>query len=342
MTPAVGQRSEAAVPSGGQTVTVTPALVPTTLFAPEMNFILHFQRLGPPSYDGRADFMALDDWIISMEEMFIYSGITAEQKVMIAAFKLKGLAKSWYIREKESLAEGCSWESFKKLLLKKFLPSVEQDCLMNEFIHLKQRQMSVVEYEAEFSKLSRFAPEMVSTKEGRVKHFLGGLRCDIQQLASAYRSETYAGVVEAAMKVEAIEIARNRGAMMKKKNKRAADAGNEVTQGPASKKGGLSVCSFCGRPGHPAERCFKRKGAQEQLGVLVIQGAPKGGLVCTSCGRPGHAAAQCWNKSRACFQCGQRGHFKTECLHLRTTLQPVHFRCCRFHSRNPETKGKES
>ncbi|KAK8954345.1 hypothetical protein KSP39_PZI002156 [Platanthera zijinensis] len=109
-----------------------------------MTFILQFQRLSPPTYDGKADFMVIDDWLISMEEMFSYSGIAYDQRVMIAAYQLKGLAKSWWLREKESLVAGCSWEVFKEMLLRKFLPSVERDRLMNDFLHLKQRQLTAL------------------------------------------------------------------------------------------------------------------------------------------------------------------------------------------------------
>ncbi|KAK8957356.1 hypothetical protein KSP39_PZI001151 [Platanthera zijinensis] len=82
---------------------------------------------------------------------------------------------------------------------------------MNDFLYLKQRQLTVGEYEIEFSKLSHFAPGLVSVEADRVKRFLGGLRSEVQQLASAYGSVTYAGVVEAALKVEAIETAKSRG-----------------------------------------------------------------------------------------------------------------------------------
>ncbi|KAK8940811.1 hypothetical protein KSP39_PZI010801 [Platanthera zijinensis] len=207
-----GQAQGVQVPAGGLAVPPSPApLRPPVVVPAEMAFISQFQRLSPPTYDGKADFMVIDDWLISMEEMFSYSGIADDQRVMLATYQLKGLAKSWWLREKESLVAGCSWEVFKEMLLRKFLPSVERDRLMNDFLYLKQRQLMVGEYEIEFSKLSHFAPGLVSVEADRVKRFLGGLRSEVQQLDSAYGTVTYAGVVEAALKVEAIETAKSRG-----------------------------------------------------------------------------------------------------------------------------------
>ncbi|KAK8928443.1 hypothetical protein KSP39_PZI017812 [Platanthera zijinensis] len=42
---------------------VPPApVMPFVAVPPKMTFISQFQRLQPPTYDGRADFMVLDDW----------------------------------------------------------------------------------------------------------------------------------------------------------------------------------------------------------------------------------------------------------------------------------------
>ena len=40
-----------------------------------------------------------------------------------------------------------------------------------EFLRLKQGQMSVVEYAAKFNELSRFAPNQVATEEMKMDHF---------------------------------------------------------------------------------------------------------------------------------------------------------------------------
>ncbi|KAK8957542.1 hypothetical protein KSP39_PZI001124 [Platanthera zijinensis] len=305
-----------------------------------MAFISQFQRLSPPTYDGKADFMVIDDWLISMEEMFSYSGISDDQRVMIAAYQLKGLAKSWWLREKESLVAGCSWEVFKEMLLRKFLPSVECDRLMNDFLYLKQRQLTVGEYEIEFSKLSHFAPGLVSVEADRVKRFLGGLRSEVQQLASAYGSVTYAGVVEAALKVEAIETAKSRGQQLRKDKRKLVEEKKPLVPDAVPGKRSRVVCSFCGRSGHPVERCFKKAAAQKKEQVHAIQGAPGRDVSCSVCKRSGHDAAQCWSKDRVCYQCGQKGHVKSRCPLVQSALPAVPLQALPPPQRVDKGKGK--
>ena len=45
-----------------------------------------------------------------------------------------------------------------------------------KFLELKQNNISVVEYEAKFTKLSRFVPEFVNTEEKRARRFQQGLK----------------------------------------------------------------------------------------------------------------------------------------------------------------------
>ncbi|KAK8949163.1 hypothetical protein KSP39_PZI006059 [Platanthera zijinensis] len=324
---AAGQTPGVQDPAVGTAVLAPPAppapLVPPVVVPPGMAFISQFQRLSPPTYDGKADFMVLDDWLITMEEMLHYSGISDDQKVMLGVYQLKGLAKTWWLREKEGMVGGCSWSSFKELLMRKFLPVVERDRLMNNFLHLKQRQLTINEYEIEFSNLSRFAPSLVATEEDRAKRFLGGLRSDVQQLAVAHGAVTYAGVVEAALKVEAIETAKNRGQLVRNEKRKTAEEKNSLVLGAASGKKSKMVCSFCGQSGHTVERCYKGAKAQKKEHVHAIQGAPRRDVPCPICKRPGHDAAQCWSKDRACFQCGQKGHIKARCPQVQSALHAV-------------------
>jgi len=51
-----------------------------------------------------------------------------------------------------------------------------------EFLHLKQGQMSVIEYAAKFNELSDFAPSQVPTKEMKMDHFEQGLRGPIKRM----------------------------------------------------------------------------------------------------------------------------------------------------------------
>lgn len=63
------------------------------------------------------------------------------------------------------------WETFSASFMTKFFPDAGKNGMEQKFINLKQDSKNVDEYAAEFTKLSRFAPYMVSIEMNRAKRF---------------------------------------------------------------------------------------------------------------------------------------------------------------------------
>ena len=61
-----------------------------------------------------------------------------------------------------------------------------------EFLSIEQGDRSVEDYEREFTRLSRFAPLMVSTEELKVECFVMGLRPDVRGAVLAHVPPDYA------------------------------------------------------------------------------------------------------------------------------------------------------
>ncbi|XP_017635501.1 uncharacterized protein LOC108477464 [Gossypium arboreum] len=74
------------------------------------------------------------------------------------------------------LEEQVNWEFFQQEFQKKYLGETYMEDQKQEFLMLKQRDMSVVDYEREFLRLSRYATEFVPTEADRCKRFLRGLK----------------------------------------------------------------------------------------------------------------------------------------------------------------------
>ena len=55
-----------------------------------------------------------------------------------------------------------TWEVFKKAFLDRFFPREKRESKVVEFINLRQEGMSVLEYSLKFTKLSKYAPSLVS------------------------------------------------------------------------------------------------------------------------------------------------------------------------------------
>lgn len=72
-----------------------------------------------------------------------------------------------------------------------------------KFLELKQNNLTLVEYEAKFTELSRFVPEFVSTEEKRAKRFQLGLKPWIRTRVAPFELTDYATVVQKASIIEA-------------------------------------------------------------------------------------------------------------------------------------------
>ena len=56
------------------------------------------------------------------------------------------------------------WVNFMREFNEKYFPPLVQEKREDDFIRLRQGTLSVVDYETQFTKLSKFAPELVVTE----------------------------------------------------------------------------------------------------------------------------------------------------------------------------------
>ncbi|XP_060216698.1 uncharacterized protein LOC132644138 [Lycium barbarum] len=85
----------------------------------------------------------------------------------------------------------------------KFLPPSQRDALRDQFEKLRQNDMTVAQYDAEFTRLSRYGLEIIPTEEDRVRRFVNGyIRSHRTALATKVRRSTYDQVLDSAMRRE--------------------------------------------------------------------------------------------------------------------------------------------
>ena len=87
----------------------------------------------------------------------------------------------------------------------RFLPASSRANLAMEFKRLTQAPgMIVSEYDAHFTQLSRYAPDMVPTNAPRIERFIQGLaNLMFTTLSSHIRRITYTKAVETTLHIEA-------------------------------------------------------------------------------------------------------------------------------------------
>ena len=73
---------------------------------------------------------------------------------------------------------------------------------MGEFVRLEQRDLTVAQYEAKFTELSRFSPQLIATEEEKALKFQDGLKPYLKNKIAILKLGVYLEVVDRALITE--------------------------------------------------------------------------------------------------------------------------------------------
>ena len=73
-----------------------------------------------------------------------------------------------------------TWGEFKELFMGKFFPALARHAKAQEFLELKQGNMTVLEYVAKFTELARFGDDYVAIDMAKVRKFEDCLKLSIR------------------------------------------------------------------------------------------------------------------------------------------------------------------
>ncbi|KAA3470367.1 DNA/RNA polymerases superfamily protein [Gossypium australe] len=114
-----------------------------------------------------------------------------------------GEAYSWWkIVTRHVPAEVADWEFFQVEFQKKYVGELYLEDRKQEFLMLKQEDMSIVDYEREYSRLSTYAKELILTEEDNCKCYVPGMRNEIRTQLVALIIKEFADLSERAKMVE--------------------------------------------------------------------------------------------------------------------------------------------
>ncbi|XP_056158562.1 uncharacterized protein LOC130134844 [Syzygium oleosum] len=133
-----------------------------------------FLKLKPSKFDGKGDHEAASLWVEELEKAFEVLGCTEEEKVTLAVYQFQGNASDWRkaTRGRVFLAGATqTWAMFVEVFNGKYFSESARERKLAEFMRLRQGQMSVDQYEVEFSRLSKFAPRMVEDPLDKARRF---------------------------------------------------------------------------------------------------------------------------------------------------------------------------
>ena len=130
-----------------------------------------------------------------------------DQRVSCPVSLLQSEAYDWWKLALRSLRipNPMTWEFFVQDFRAKYVTEMYRESKWKQFSNLKHRNLSVAEYEKEFSHLSKYAPELVLTEAFRCRQFEDGLHDSIKRYLApmtSLQTVDFYQLVQAAMKVE--------------------------------------------------------------------------------------------------------------------------------------------
>ncbi|MQL99110.1 hypothetical protein Taro_031828 [Colocasia esculenta] len=149
-----------------------------------------FRRMTPPFFKGESDPILAESWLRETEKIFCAIRCAEEERVTLATFMLQERADVWWSSVlRTQFRDGAmevAWAEFVLLFRAKYIPEHVQDCMEQEFLTLTQGLMSVLEYEARFAELSKYAPHIVADERRKVKKFIMGLKPSLRTRLVAF------------------------------------------------------------------------------------------------------------------------------------------------------------
>ncbi|XP_069154399.1 uncharacterized protein [Solanum lycopersicum] len=142
-----------------------------------------FTRMNPPTFYGSKVEEYPQEFIDEIYMILYAMVLTNNKKVELCTYQLKDVAQTWYIQLRDntpSKGGPMTWEIFKKAFLDQFFPKDKREAKVVEFINLRQG-MSVLEFSLKFTKLSMYAPYLVSDPRDEISRFVMGVLDDLQE-----------------------------------------------------------------------------------------------------------------------------------------------------------------
>ena len=127
--------------------------------------------------------LKVEFWLAKLERVFEEVRCPHDQRASCAVSLLQGEAYDWWklVLKSPGIPNPMTWEFFVQEFRAKYVTDMYRELKWKQFLNMKQRNLSVVEYEKEFSHLSKYAPKAVLIEAFRFGQFENGLHDSIKR-----------------------------------------------------------------------------------------------------------------------------------------------------------------
>ncbi|XP_027152186.1 uncharacterized protein LOC113752265 [Coffea eugenioides] len=190
-----------------------------------------------------------------------------------------------------------------------------QEKRVDKFIKLRQGTSSVAEYETQFTRLSKFAPELVVSEQKHIRRFIQGLNVKIQKDLAAAQIDTFKDALDKAQRVEQARL-QVRTFQAKKRGASSSAPGRGDQDAPPPKFGrGAGGVRIAGTQKGGAPSRGTQSGKEQGQHRTIFQGVPTPTprASCGYCDRANHTTDACWRKLKKCLRCRSSEHQIATC-----------------------------
>ena len=147
-----------------------------------------------------------ENWLERTERMLVQMHCTPDESLECATALLQDEAYQWWVSMTRTAPPGSiTWKFFLDEFKKHYVGRIYLANMRREFHNLRQRQMSVTEYQREFTRLSKYALEILVSEEEKCRRFEDGLNDLIRAHVTGFFHDDFSKIVACALNVERVK-----------------------------------------------------------------------------------------------------------------------------------------
>ena len=140
------------------------------------------------------------------ERMLVQMHCTPDESLECATALLQDEAYQWWVSmTKTAPPESITWKFFLDEFKKHYVGRIYLANMRREFHNRRQRQMNVTKYQREFTRLSKYAPEILVSEEEKCRRFEDGLNDLIRAHVTGFCHDDFSKIVTCALNVERVK-----------------------------------------------------------------------------------------------------------------------------------------